>query len=56
MSNVNNELTVLNTRCWADVVESLKFTFKNWVREVVEEVIDEKMVCANLEDKRLNTD
>lgn len=56
MSNSNNELTLLNTRGWSDVVESLKYTFKNWVREVVEEVIDEKMVCANLEDKRLNAE
>ena len=54
MSNGNNELTLLNTRCWADVVESLKYTFKNWVKEVVEEVIDDKMCSANLEDKRLN--
>jgi hypothetical protein len=56
MVNNNNELTPLNTRCWADVVEGLKCTFKGWVKEVVEEVIDDKMVCANLEDKRLNTD
>ena len=56
MENSNNELTLLNTRCWVDVVEGLKHTFKGWVKEVVEEVIDEKMVCANLEDKRLNTD
>ena len=56
MSEKNNELTVINTRCWSDVVESVKYTFKNWVKEVVQEVIDEKMVCANLEDKRLNTE
>ena len=56
MANKNDELTPLNTRCWADVVEGLKCTFKGWVKEVVEEVIDDKMVCANLEDKRLNTD
>jgi len=56
MVDKNNELTLLNTRCWVDVVEGLKITFKGWVKEVVEEVIDEKMVCANLEDKRLNTD
>ena len=56
MGNSNNELTLLNTRCWVDVVEGLKQTFKGWVKEVVEEVIDDKMVCANLEDKRLNTD
>lgn len=56
MGNSNNELTLLNTRCWVDVVEGLKQTFKGWVKEVVEEVIDDKMVSANLEDKRLNTD
>jgi hypothetical protein len=56
MVNTNNELTLLNTKCWADVVEGLKHTFKGWVKEVVEVVIDDKMVCANLEDKRLNTD
>ena len=56
MANKNDELTPLNTRCWADVVEGLKCTFKGWVKEVVEEVIDDKMVSANLEDKRLNTD
>ena len=56
MGSSNNELTLLNTRCWVEVVEGLKHTFKEWVKEVVEEVIDEKMVCANLEDKRLNTD
>ena len=56
MGSSNNELTLLNTGCWVDVVEGLKQTFKGWVKEVVEEVIDEKMVCANLEDKRLNTD
>ena len=56
MEQCRNELTLLNTRCWADVVEGLKQTFKGWVREVVEDVIDEKMVCANLEDERLNAE
>ena len=46
--------TLLNTRCLSGVVKSVKYTFKNWVREVVEEVIDDKMCNANLEDKRLN--
>ena len=36
MVDKNNELTLLNTRCLSDVVESVKYTFKNWVREVVE--------------------
>jgi len=56
MDKTNNELTLLNTKCWVDVVEGLKYTFKGWVREVVEDVIDEKMCSANLEDKRLNAD
>ena len=46
--------TLLNTRCLSGVVKSVKYTFKNWVREVVEEVIDDKMCNANLENKRLN--
>ncbi|MCQ2327699.1 MAG: hypothetical protein MJZ71_09075 [Bacteroidales bacterium] len=53
MTENKNELTLLDTRCWANVLESLKFTFKGWVREVVEDVISEKMVNLNLEDKRL---
>ena len=56
MSENNHELTLLNTRCWQDVVEGLKQTFKGWVREVVEEVIDDKMCNANLDDKRLDAD
>lgn len=52
--NINNELTLLDTRCWANVLEGLKYTFKGWVREVVEEVISDKMCNVNLEDKRLN--
>lgn len=56
MVDKNNELTLLNTRCLSDVVESVKYTFKNWIREVVEEVIDDKMCNANLEDKRLNAE
>lgn len=39
---------------WANALEGLKYTFKGWVREVVEDVITEKMCNANLEDKRLN--
>lgn len=56
MDNSYNKLTPLNTRCWVDVVEGLKITFKGWVKEVVEEVINDKIVSVNLEDKRLNTD
>ena len=51
-----NELTLLNTRCWADVVEGLKHTVKGWIKEAVEEVIDDKLCNANLEDKRLNAE
>lgn len=54
MHNELNEITLLDTRCWAGVLEGLKYTFKGWVREVVEDVISEKMCNVNLEDKRLN--
>lgn len=43
-------------KCWDGVLETMKFTFKTWVREAVEEVLDEKSLNANIEDKRLNTD
>ena len=33
-----NEMALLDTGCWANVVEGVKFTFKEWVREVVEEL------------------
>lgn len=52
----SNEITFLDTKCWVGVLESLKYTFKGWVREVVEEVINDKMCNVNLEDKRLNTE
>lgn len=50
------EMTLLDTRCWANVLEGMKYTFKGWVKEVVEEVISDKMCNVNLEDKRLNTE
>ena len=50
------EMTLLDTRCWESVLESMKYTFKGWVKEVVEEVISDKMCNVNLEDKRLNTE
>lgn len=53
MNNFNNEITLQDTRCWANVLESLKSTFKGWVREVIEDVISEKMCTANLKDKKL---
>lgn len=57
MGNVNsNEMTMLDTRCLTNVVEGLKYTFKGWVREVVEEVISDKICSANIEDKRLNVE
>ena len=34
----------------------MKYTVKTWVKEAVEEVLDEKILNANIEDKRLNTD
>ena len=51
-----NEIALLDTGCWANVVESVKFTFKQWVREVVEDVISDKMCNAYLDDKRLTAD
>lgn len=51
-----NNVAMFDTRCWNGVVEGLKYTFKGWVREVVEEVISDKMCNVNLEDKRLNTE
>lgn len=56
MKNNNKEMALLDTRCWANVLEGLKYTFKGWVREVVEEVISDKMCNVNFEDKRLNVD
>lgn len=53
MDNHNNEITMYDTRCWTNVLEGLKSTFKGWVREAVEDVILEKMCNVNLEDKRL---
>lgn len=43
MKNNENELTLLDTRCWTNVVEGLKSIFKDWVNEIVEEAITEKM-------------
>ena len=56
MENSNTEISLLDTRCWSNVLEGLKYTFKGWVREVVEDVINDKMCSVNLENKRLNTD
>ena len=53
MDHNNNEITLYDTRCWTNVLEGLKSTFKGWVREAVEDVISEKMCNVNLEDKRL---
>lgn len=39
----NRNLMVSNNRSWTDVLEGLKITFKEWVREVVEDVVSEKM-------------
>lgn len=43
-------------KCWETMVETVKYAVKTWVREAVEEVLDEKSLNANIEDKRLNTD
>jgi len=51
--NSNNEITVLDTRCWAHVLEGFRYAFKGLVKEAVEEVLNEKMCNVNLEDKRL---
>ncbi len=56
MEKNSNELMLVNTRCWTDVIEGLKYTVKSWIKEVVEEVITEKMCNLNIEDKRLNAD
>jgi predicted DNA-binding transcriptional regulator AlpA len=53
MDKENNKITLYDTRCWTNVLEGLKSTFKGWVREAVEDVISEKMCNVNLEDKRL---
>lgn len=44
--NIKNEMTLLDTRCWANVVEGLKYIFKDWVREVVEETVSKKYVAS----------
>lgn len=56
MEKTNNLITMSNTRCWTSFLDEVKFTFKVWMREVVEEVITEKMCNVNLEDKRLTGD
>lgn len=51
---VNENL--LNNNCWVGVLDGFKFFIKSVVKETMEEVINEKMCNANLEDKRLNTE
>ena len=53
MENIQSEITLFDTRCWSNVLEGLKYTLKGWMREVVEEVISEKMCAANIKDKKL---
>lgn len=55
MENQNN-LNLLNTGCWVNALEGLKYTFQDWIKEAVENVITEKMCNVNLEDKRLTTE
>lgn len=52
----NKDLAMLDTRCWAGVLEEFKYFLKGIVKETVEEVITEKMCNVNLEDKRLTID
>ena len=52
----SNILITNAQKCWGGVLEAMKYTVKSWVKEAVEEVLDEKILNANLEDKRLNTD
>lgn len=54
---METNITIRNAqKCWEGVLETMIFTVKTWVREAVEEVLDEKSLNANIEDKRLNTD
>lgn len=53
MENIQSEITLFDTRCWSNVLEGVKYTLKGWMREVVEEVISEKMCAANIKDKKL---
>lgn len=54
---METNITIRNAqKCWEGVLETMKFTVKTWVKEAIEEVLDEKILNANLEDKRLNTD
>lgn len=53
-NSLSHENELLDTRCWANVIEGLKYTFKVLVREAVEDVIMEKMYNATVEEKRLS--
>lgn len=46
-----HDLTLFDTGCWTNVIEGLKYAFKEWVREVVNETISEK-VSESTEGKR----
>ena len=54
MEKYNTNITSLDMSSWAHALEGIKYTFKGWVKEVVEETISEKMCNVNLEDKRLS--
>lgn len=43
-------------RCWAMVLNEVKYQIKKLVKEAVEEVISDKMSDVILEDKRLTAD
>lgn len=52
---VNREFNaMLDSNCWASLLEGFKYFLKGVVKETVEEVITEKMCSVELEDKRLN--
>lgn len=56
MEKQNQLMTSFNTRCWTGLLDWVKYTVKGWMREVLEEVLTEKMCNVNLEDKRLNSE
>ncbi len=50
-------LKITNAPKWVCALEEVvKFKLKTWIKEAVEEVFDERMCNANLEDKRLNVE
>ena len=56
MENLQKVITLFDTRCWTGLLDGVKYTVKGWMREVLEEVLTEKMCNVNLEDKRLTVE